>query len=193
MKEVDYYFCLNSPWSLFAAIQIKRLRSQHDIPLHIKPIELGLLFEATGGLPLKQRSASRQKYRLQELQRWSKRLALPVNLHPTYFPCDESGAVALVISAELEKRKGLEVAIKVGEALWCENQDISSQDFLMRIAQEFQLTDIKSDLFCTEVKDANTKSLIEKGGFGVPTFIIGEQVFWGQDRIDFVIEALSAM
>ena len=191
MASVEYYFCLNSPWSLFAAEQLFRVRSDHDFDLIVKPIEIARLFDETGGLPLKKRSPNRQAYRLQELTRWSQRLGIPINLHPAHFPCNETLADALVLSAEKEKGQGLEMAISIGRGLWCEDADIADPDFLASQVEKFGLSEVIDQSQSTATLAKNTAELIEKGGFGVPTFIVGEEVFWGQDRIDFVIEALS--
>jgi len=190
MASVEYYFCLNSPWSLFAAEQLLRVRSDHDFDLIVKPIEIARLFDETGGLPLKKRSPNRQTYRLQELTRWSQRLGIPINLHPAHYPCNEAFADALVLSAEKEKGQGLEMAISIGRGLWCEDADIADPDFIALQAEKFGLSAVLDQTQSTRILAENTAELIEKGGFGVPTFIVGEQVFWGQDRIDFLIEAL---
>ncbi|WP_372831700.1 2-hydroxychromene-2-carboxylate isomerase [Pontibacterium sp.] len=191
MASVEYYFCLNSPWSLFAAEQLLSVRSDLDFDLTVKPIEIARLFDETGGLPLKKRSPNRQKYRLQELTRWSQRLGIPINLHPAHYPCNEASADALVLSAEQEKGQGLEMAISIGRGLWCEDADIADPDFIALQAEKFGLSEIVDQSQTAAMLAQNTAELIEKGGFGVPTFIVGEQVFWGHDRIDFLIEALS--
>lgn len=191
MKHVNYYFCLNSPWSLFASIRMLRLKPDLDIILHIKPVDIGRLFDATGGLPLKKRSPNRQRYRLQELERWSRHLGIPINLQPAFYPCDEALADALVISAEHEKGKGLEMAISMGRMLWCHEVDIADPGFIAAQMEKFELSEILDQKRCGEILASNTTELIEKGGFGVPTFIVGDDIFWGQDRLDFLIKAVS--
>ena len=191
MASVEYYFCLNSPWSLFAAEQLLRVRFDHDFDLIVKPIEIARLFSETGGLPLKKRSPNRQQYRLQELTRWSQRLSIPINLHPAHYPCNETLADALVLSAEKEKGQGLEMAISIGRGLWCEDADIADPGFIASQVEKFGLSEVIDQPQSTVILAENTDRLIEKGGFGVPTFIVGEEVFWGQDRLDFLIEALS--
>ncbi|QBJ63691.1 2-hydroxychromene-2-carboxylate isomerase [Pseudoalteromonas sp. DL-6] len=191
MKNVDYYFCLNSPWSLFSSVQIRSLLPCYNASLNLKPIDIGRLFDATGGLPLKKRSLNRQKYRLQELERWSRHLEIPINLHPKFYPCNEARADALVMSAEQENGQGLEMAIDIGKMLWRHETDISTPEFIEKQMNSFNLSELMCQKQCSEIMASNTDELIEKGGFGVPTFIVDDEVFWGQDRIIFLIEALK--
>lgn len=191
MKHVDYYFCLNSPWSLFASVQLQQLLSDTEISLRLKPVKMARLYSETGGLPLKQRSPQRQRYRLQELARWSEHLGLPIHLEPRYFPADEARAAALVITAEQEKGVGLEIAIRLGKMVWCQQADIADSAVLTALKEAFELTAMIDQSKCDALMLENTAELIEKGGFGVPTFITGEDVFWGQDRLNFLMEKLS--
>ena len=190
MKHVDYYFSLNSPWSLFASVQIQRLLAQQEITLHLKPVNMACLYSETGGLPLKQRSPQRQRYRLQELARWSQHLDIPINIEPDFFPADETRAVALVITADREKESGLEVAISLGKMMWCHQADIASPEVLKEQREKFALAACIDQQTCDAIVMENTEELIAKGGFGVPTFITGDDIFWGQDRISFLAEKL---
>lgn len=99
MKSVDYYFCLNSPWSLFASKQLIELMPTLDVQLNLKPLNIGELFAAINFPPVPERPQYMQDYRIVELTRWSKRLGIPINLRPAFFPSNEVGALALVLTA----------------------------------------------------------------------------------------------
>ncbi|QID17605.1 2-hydroxychromene-2-carboxylate isomerase [Nitrogeniibacter mangrovi] len=193
-KAFDYYFILNSPWSFLAATQLPDILHRTGAQISLKPVQMGPLLEATGGLPLAKRSAQRRAYRLQELARWARRLGVPLNPEPSFFPVDERRAVGTVLAAEEAGHDALALAEAFGAAIWVQNHNLADEAVLGEIlAAEglpaLLLDQAKDARFDTILAD-NTKQAIEAGVFGVPTCVIGEQLFWGQDRLDFVEEAL---
>ena len=152
--------------------------------------------EFSGGLPLAKRPRQRQAYRLMELERWRRRLDLPLNLHPRHFPVDETLAAGIVIA---HGRRGGDVgrlSQAMMRAVWAEERDLAEPATLRAIAAEQEL-DGEALLEAATVPavqaeyQANTEAAIGAGVFGVPTFVIGEELFWGQDRLDFLAEALA--
>ena len=93
-KTVDYYFSLISPWTYLGDAKFQDIAARQGARIVYKPMKLSKVFPSTGGLPLAKRAPQRQDYRLVELARWSKLQGLPLNLHPKYFPCDESRAAS---------------------------------------------------------------------------------------------------
>lgn len=191
MKTVDYYFCLNSPWSLFASKQLINQLPDLNVQLNLKPLNIGELFTAINFPPVPERPQYMQDYRLLELTRWSKRLGIPIQLHPTYFPSNEVGALALVLAAEQHDGSGLTVAAELSHDLWNQNANIADADYLSQQATSRGLSELLDTEQCSEIMSANTKELLARGGFGVPTFIVDDELIWGQDRLDFLIEAVS--
>ena len=192
--SVDYYFILNSPWSYMANVQLPDLLHRYNVELKLKPVRMGPLLEATGGLPLAKRSAQRQAYRLQELGRWARRLNIPLNLEPAHFPVDERLAAGVVIAAMEDGHYGLELAEAFGAAIWVQNHDLADEAVIGEILASEGLPSLLINESRTqaidEVLDKNTEEAIAAGVFGVPTFIVADHVFWGQDRIDFLEEAI---
>ena len=191
MKTVDYYFCLNSPWSLFASKQLLELMPTLDIQLNLKPLNIGELFGAINFPPVPERPQYMQDYRIVELTRWGKRLAIPINLAPAFFPSNEIGGLALVLAAEQENGSGLQVAADLSNALWSQEANIANVDYLAEQAAKLGLLETVDPEKCAEIMSANTKELLARGGFGVPTFIVDDELIWGQDRIEFLVEAVS--
>ena len=191
MKTVDYYFCLNSPWSMFASNQLIELLPTLDAQLNLKPINIGELFTAINFPPVPERPKYMQDYRILELTRWSERLNIPINLQPAFFPSNEVAALALVMSAEQESGKGLEVAASLSHALWAKEANIADTDFVASQAKEHQVTDTFNHEECAALMSANTSELLERGGFGVPSFFVDDELIWGQDRISFLVDAIN--
>ena len=79
-KAIEYYFSLVSPWIYLGHTRLIEIAGRTGASISYRPVKLGKVFPATGGLPLGQRSQQRQDYRLIELERWGKTLNLPINL-----------------------------------------------------------------------------------------------------------------
>ncbi|WP_246423684.1 2-hydroxychromene-2-carboxylate isomerase [Roseospira goensis] len=195
---VTYYVALNSPWSFLGGPRLATLAARADAAVDVRPLDIGRLFQATGGLPLPQRPKSRQDYRLWELTRWSRRLGLTLVLHPDAFPCDERLAAACVLALKAQGGDALDLATRLGGALWVDNRDVGQRAVVESIIAAAGLdapallaeAEAQADRWEGE-RQAHTDAAIAAGVFGVPTYIVGEEPFWGQDRLDFVAEALA--
>jgi 2-hydroxychromene-2-carboxylate isomerase len=195
-KSVTVYYALQSPWTYLGWARLRDLIASSGASAHYRPVQSGPLFQASGTLPLRERPPQRQAYRLMELRRWRDFLGVPLNLHPRHFPVDEAPAARLVIA---HRRRGGDIAAlsqAMMTAVWAEERDLSDRDTLLEIAREqgidgqALLAAIEDDAVRGEY-EANTTAAIEQGVFGMPTFVIGDELFWGQDRLDFVARALA--
>lgn len=196
-KLIDYYLSLNSPWSYFGHARLIELAERFDAAINVYPVDFLAVFSETGGLPLPRRSPERQAYRLQELARWRDRLGLPLEIDPAFWPADEVAAATMVMAAA--KGNSIEAMVLAGaflRAVWAENRNVADRDTRMQIASALSLDGAtleaiaeQDDLSVARV-DAGRRA-IERGVFGAPTYILGEQMFWGQDRLDFLEQALA--
>jgi 2-hydroxychromene-2-carboxylate isomerase len=195
-KQVTVYYALQSPWTYLGWARLRELVTRTGAAAHYRPIQSGPMFEASGTLPLAKRPKQRQAYRLMELRRWRDHLGVPLNLHPTYFPVDEALAARIAIA---HRQRGGDVAAlsqAMMTAVWAEERDLADRATLLEIAREQgadapALLEAAQDPAVQSEYDANTRMAIEQGLFGVPTFVIGDELFWGQDRLDFVARALA--
>ncbi len=188
---VDYYFSLVSPWTYLGSERFQEVCRRHGARILYKPVKLAEVFPATGGLPLPKRAPARQAYRLQELERWREFLGLPLNLQPKFFPADESLAARMVIAAQSEGRDPGPFSTAVLRAVWAEDRNIAERDTLAEIAAGcgFDAAALIAEAEGDEaasVYAANTQDAIDRGVFGSPTYAVGDRLFWGQDRIDFL-------
>jgi 2-hydroxychromene-2-carboxylate isomerase len=194
---IEYFFALNSPWSYLGSAKLSSIAACHGVPIAVRPIKLGAVFAETGGVPLAKRSPERQAYRLVELQRWSRYLNQTIILEPKYFPADETSAAHLVIAAEMAGFDSLALAGAIGGALWIRDQDIADWDVLDETALELGIDaeDLRRRFSAEELidmHDANTRAALAKGVFGAPSYVLSGELFWGQDRLDFLDQALAA-
>jgi 2-hydroxychromene-2-carboxylate isomerase len=165
--------------------------------VRVMPMDLGKVFPISGGLPLGKRAPQRQAYRLVELTRFSKALNLPMNLHPKFFPVAGDPAAKLIIAVDMHHGTDAALAITgaVLSAVWHEERDIADATTLAALLSEQHL-----DAACLTLSntpdvqaryDSYTQSAIDTQVFGAPTFMVEGEMFWGQDRLDFVAQKLK--
>ena len=197
MIQVDYFMSHGSPWTFLGHKRLGEIIKKYKVKLNMLPVNYGEIFPISGGLPVSKRPVQRQKIRLQELKRWSKFLDINLIPQPTSFPSKSMLPSLLIIASQMMKtNKDFEIAHNIMNALWVEDLDIDDENILLSILQKLDLSSeellsfAKSDE-CTSVMQKYTKLAIDKNVFGAPTFIIDDQIYWGQDRLDFVERHLS--
>ncbi|MGV8805557.1 MAG: DsbA family protein [Polaromonas sp.] len=197
--SVDYYFTPQSPWTYLGHARFVQLASTLGAEVRVRPIDLGgKIFPISGGLPLKQRAPQRQAYRLLELQRYSSYLGLALNPKPKFFPVSGDDASRLIIAVNLHDgtQAALRMAGAVFKAVWAQERHIASEKVLAELLAECGLSpDRLEQSFSQAVHEryeANTWQAIEAGVFGAPTYVVDGELFWGQDRLDFVERKLRS-
>ena len=196
-KTIDYYVSLQSPWTYLGHQRLLELAAQHDATIVPRPVDFGTIFPATGGLPLPKRAPQRQAYRLVELARWRDFLNLPLNLQPRYFPVSEALAAGIVIAArQQDSAAAVALTGAILRAVWVEERDIADPITLGAIASAFGLDG--EDLLrqaeqdtIRDMKAADSQAAIARGVFGAPSYVYQDEIFWGQDRLDFLARALE--
>jgi 2-hydroxychromene-2-carboxylate isomerase len=195
-KTVDYFFTPISPWTYMGFERFLGIAKRHRAQINFKPCNLGEIFPATGGLPLAKRAPARQAYRLQELERWRDYLGIPLTIKPKFFPANDALAARMIIAAKREKLDCGALAMAFHKVTWTEERDIADPGVLKGAAGAHGfdgaalLTVAESDAVKNEYA-ANAKEAIERGVFGAPTYVYKDQIYWGQDRLDFVERALA--
>ena len=99
MKVIDYYFSPVSPWTYLGHGRVAEMAARHGATINAKPVDYGVIFPVSGGLPLGKRAPQRQAYRLMELTRWRDHLGLPLTIQPKFFPVDGTQAAYLICGA----------------------------------------------------------------------------------------------
>ena len=197
-RTVDYYFAPQSPWAYLGHQRFADIVRRAGARIRVLPIDLGgKVFPISGGLPLGQRAPQRQAYRLVELQRFSQHLGAPLNLKPRYFPVGGDDAARLIIATDLAL--GVDAAMAISGAVlaacWAQERNIADDKVLAQLLQEQGLPAAlleQSHSQAVQVRyEACTQQAIDAGVFGAPSYVIDGEIFWGQDRLDFVERALA--
>lgn len=193
MRQIDFYLTVISPWTYLAGNRPAEIAARHGARLRYKPVDPTAIFARTGGLPLAQRHASRQEYRLQELRRQSKKLGAPLNIRPSFFPTNPAPAAYAIIAAQEALAGGaggdLDGLVQsLLRACWVEDRNVAEDEvitdclaaagFSKGLAMSGMLTG--ADLYGRYLEQA-----VLDGVFGFPFFVVdGSERFWGQDRLD---------
>lgn len=195
---VDYYFAPQSPWTYLGHARFVAMVQAAGAQVRVKPADYGQVFAASGGLPLSKRPPQRQAYRLVELRRFRDHLGLPLNLQPKYFPVANDDAARLIIAAgqAAGSQGALRLAGAVFSAVWAQDRDIADAATLAQLLQEqdlpARLLEASRSADVQALYESHTREAISAGVFGAPSYVIDGDIFWGQDRLDFVEQRLAS-
>jgi 2-hydroxychromene-2-carboxylate isomerase len=195
-KVIDYYLTLISPWAYLGSQRFAEIVKHHGAEVRVKPVNFGEIFPRTGGLPLAKRAPERQAYRLVELKRWSEHLGIPIHQQPAHFPAAEQTAAHFVIAAGDVGGDALALAQAFGRAVWEQQRDIADAATCKAIVKETghdatALLAAAADPAIAARHAALTEEAVARGVFGAPSYVYRDEIFWGQDRLDFLDRALA--
>jgi len=189
--KIDYYFATVSPYAYLGHDRFAAIAHRHGATVAVKPINLGEVFPVSGGLPLSKRAPQRQAYRLVELERWSRFLGKPMHVQPKFFPVNGDLAAYWILAAgESGPAQALALAGAVGRAIWEQDRNIADVATMEAIAADCGLpAALAVRAQAPEIAEkyaALTQEAIARGVFGAPTYVVEDELFWGQDRLDFL-------
>ena len=195
--KVDYYYSVASPFSYLAVERFSSLIKKYNLEVEEKPFDLvDTVFSNTGGLPVPKRHPSRQKYRLIEIDRIAKKFNVSINRQPKFFPPSDPHLPAKFVIAACNKGDKLNFSSACLEYLWSLERDISDYKVLKEICEKlnFKFEDIKNFALSDEI-DAkykkNSKDAIDQNVFGAPSYVFKNEIFWGQDRLEYLEDAIK--
>lgn len=195
---IDYYLAPQSPWTYLGHERFMRITADAGATVRVLPVDLGgKIFPVSGGLPLGQRPPQRQAYRLQELARWCDFLKLPLNIKPKFFPVPGDDAARLIIA--VDQADGAAAAMRLAgavlKAVWAQERDIANAATRAELLAESGLAAQRADEALAAAVHAtyerNSQQAIDAKVFGAPSYVVDGEIFWGQDRLDFLQRRLS--
>ena len=197
-RQLDFYFDCSSPWTYLAFHAVQPLARELAVEIAWKPILVGGVFNAVNQSVYDNRNKPnqlKQTYMLKDLAAWAQLYGLTIKMPPTIFPVNSVKCMRGAFVA-LDEGKLVPYATAAFEAYWGDDRDISKEEVLADIAaragierQRF-FAGIETDACKTRLR-ANTDELIARGGFGSPTMFVGDEMFFGNDRLPLVRAALS--
>jgi len=183
-KTIDYYLTPGSPWTYLGHARFAALAKKSGVAVNVKPVDYGVIFPQSGGLPLAKRAPQRQAYRLVELKRWSECLGVPIVIQPKFFPVNATPAAELICGAPAANRMAL--AGDLLSALWKDDRDLADPALLAEMGAKHGATTGDKAAF-----EANTQEALARQVFGAPSYVYRDEIFWGQDRLELLERALS--
>jgi 2-hydroxychromene-2-carboxylate isomerase len=196
-RQIDYYFSLQSPWAYIGHKLFRDVVAAHDLKVNHKPVVLVDLFSETGGLPLLKRHPVRQRYRMVELQRWRDKRGLDFHLEPANWPFNARLADGLVIAAIEAGHDPDRFLRRAFAAVWEDQLSLADAATLIRLADESglpgkALVERSAGDDVGKVYEQNRQDALTADVFGSPAYVLDGEVFWGQDRIELLMDALKS-
>lgn len=192
---ITYVFTSHSPWTYLGHAAFLDIARRHGAAVEYRPVPLGAIFAETGGQPLAKRHPVRQRYRLVELQRWRARRGLPLNLHPQFFPVDPVLADRLAIAIAEAGGDPDPFLRRVFAAVWAEERNLADPATIADLAAASGIgPELQARAGAPEIAAAyqRNREMAEAAGvFGAPSYILNGELFWGQDRLDLLDDALA--
>lgn len=195
-RRVEFFFDVGSPTAYLAWTQLPRIAAEAGAELAWRPMLLGGVFKATGNAsPVS--VPAKGRWMGQDIARWAKRYGVPFAFNP-HFPINtltlQRGATGMLMRRPAEFERWLGVVFR---AMWAQPRNLGDAGVLAATLVE---AGFDAEAFAALVADAEVKArlvatteeAVARGVFGAPSFFVGDELFFGQDRLDFVREALAA-
>jgi len=187
-KQIEYFFDYVSPFSYLADTQLPAIAERHGAQIVYRPILLGGIFKGSGNSsPIT--VPAKGKYIMAELARWSRKYGVPMKMNP-YFPINTIKMMRAAVAAQMQgKFNSYHPAAFRG--VWVEELDLGNRSVLAELLRNAGIE--PATIEGEEIKDrlrANTDEAVARGAFGAPTFFVGGEMLWGNDRLEFLEEAL---
>lgn len=188
MPQIDYFLALQSPYVFLAGRRPSEIAAQHGAVLVYKPVDVAQLFPRTGGKMRDERHPSRNEYSAQDRARQARKLGLALDPAPLYRAANPAPAAYALIAAQAAGGGDLAGYVQaIGRAVWVEGKDFSDESVIGAALAANGFDPAIADrgmLMAAETYAANLEEAVSRGVFGVPFFIVGNERFWGQDRLD---------
>ena len=197
MAEIDYYLFPLSPFSYLAGLELEAIAARRGASIAYKPVQLPRIFAEVGTPAVGDRHPSKQQYRTQDLARLARARGMAINLRPRHWPTNPMPASAAIVSAE--RAGGGDVGALVHgflRAVWAEERDIAEDETVREVLAAAGFDPGIADrglLTAVETVERNSDEAVRRGVFGVPSYVVGDEVFWGQDRLALLEAHLAAL
>ena len=195
MPQIEFFYDFASPYSYLASTQMEGLEKRTGAPVRWRPFGLGFVFKETGNA-MTASVPAKGKYMIQDLTRWAEFYKVPFRW-PSTFPLNSILALRAALAVE-DPEKLRRFSQALFHAFWAQGRDLSQPAVVQEVADSLGLPG-EAILARTQeaaVKDqlrANTAEAVQRGAFGAPTFFVGEEMFWGNDRIEMVERHLKTV
>jgi 2-hydroxychromene-2-carboxylate isomerase len=187
MARIEYYFTTISPYTYLAGMRLEEIAARRGAEIVYRPFGLLKVYEKQGTKPVQDRHPARQAYRLQDIGRVARFNGMKVNVRPMWWPANPVPSCAAIIAAQIEGGGDVgALAHAFARACWAEERDVADEAEVRAILAANGWDPAIADrhlLEAVERYESNTSRALEAGVFGAPSYLVGEALFWGQDRL----------
>lgn len=194
--KIDYYFAPMSGYAYLGHARLLDIAARAGAQIVYHPLDMAKVFEAAGSFPPAKYPAVRQNHRKADMARWAQKLSLPVNPTPKFWPTPMPLACQVIVAA---KHLGLDqgaVTQAILSAVWKDDLNIADAKEIASALKEHGMAPdpilaaaLRPDVITEATSE--TRDAIALGIFGSPTYAIGEDWFFGQDRLEFLEDRLG--
>jgi 2-hydroxychromene-2-carboxylate isomerase len=196
-KAVEFFFDFGSPASYLAWTQLPGICKAHGATLIYRPMLLGGVFQATGNTSPASVPA-KGKYMLEDLARFARRYNVPMRFNP-HFPINTLALMRCAVGLQMRQPQRFEEFVSaMFKAIWVEGRNMADPAIVAEALAQAGFDPpvvlaVTADPAVKDALKANTEEAVRRGVFGAPTVFVGDQMFFGQDRLEFVRGALTAV
>ncbi len=193
VKNIEFYFDFGSPTAYLAFTQLQLIAERQKANLIYCPILLGGVFKATGNNPPASVPA-KGKYMMVDLQRYADKYKVPYKRNP-YFPINTLSLMRGAVSYQ-EEGDFLKYVNVMFQNMWIDPKNLNDVEVLKKVLidNNFDIDDFMQRISDQNVKNkliSNTENAVKKGAFGAPTIFVGDEMFFGQDRMEFIENSIN--
>lgn len=194
VKNIEFYFDFGSPTAYLAYTQLQLIAERQKTNLIYCPVLLGGIFKATGNNPPASVPA-KGMYMMVDLQRYADKYKVPYKRNP-HFPVNTLSLMRGAVSYQ-EDGDFLKYVNVIFQNMWVEPKNLNDHEVLEKVLMEnnFDIDDFMKRISDQNIKNkliSNTENAVKKGAFGAPTIFIGDEMFFGQDRMEFVENSINS-
>ena len=194
--RVIHYFSPMSGFAYLGFAELCAVAKRHGVEVDHRPVDIARVFASVDTIAPARQAPARLAWRRTDMARWAQRRALPLNVIPKHWPVDATLASCAMIAAQSLCADATPFISEILSSVWARDEDIANEDTIAALAQACGLNAMKiiADARSNAVRaayDANTQDAIAHSVIGSPTMRIGEENFFGQDRLDFVDAELA--
>lgn len=194
--KIDYYFAPMSGYAYLGHARLLNIAAQTGAQVVYHPLDMAEVFEAAGSFPPAKYPTVRQHHRKADMVRWAQKLSLPINPTPKFWPTPMPLACRVIVAAKHLRLDQGAVTQAILLAVWTHDLDISDAS---DVSTALKRQGIEPDPILAAAQEADliaetkaiTRDAIELGIFGSPTYVIGGDWFFGQDRLEFLKDRLG--
>ena len=191
-QNIEFFYDFRSPYSYLAFTQLRQM----DVAIALKPMQILKVMDRVGNVPTTITCAAKGRYARVDLARWAKRYGVPLN--PSDMRANDGDSLSRAVLAAGFPEEATEVTLALYRAIWSDGKTLSTPEAIVSALGEagIDTSSLAGRIDTAEVAsqlDANTDEAVERGVFGSPTIFVGEAMFFGNDRLEFVREELARL